>query len=466
MKARGLLLLAGLFVVLGTAGYLASRQPWLRSFFMSDTVNAAEIDRARKEKPKDVVAPAAVDGSPQWRGASRLGVASAGSFRTDWDKTPPKELWRVPIGGGFGSCSVVGGKLYVQDRRDDKDRVVCLDAETGKVVWEYAYEARQAGTDPSFAIGPRATPSVVGNWVYTVGGDGQLLALESDGDKVKLKWQHDLLPEFKAPMPQWGVACSPLVLGDLVIVQPGGSGAAVVAFDKTTGELKWQTGSNPPGYSSPAAGVIDGEMTVFAFMGDALLAIRPSDGKLLRVQMKKGDVQQHYPWATQFGGNIATPLVNGNYVFISSAYGGGCALLRGEKDGDEVKLIEVYAMRRKGFQNHHATSVYKDGHLFGIDGTRGASGMKCIRFETGEEVEDWGGSKVGQASLLLAGNHLIVQTERGELCLVEANTSEFKQVGKTPKVLSGNNNWASPTLVDGRIYVRDEKNVVCLDVKP
>jgi outer membrane protein assembly factor BamB len=466
MKPRVLLLVVGLLAVFGIGGYAAWKSYWLRSYFANDTVNDAEVDRARKEKPQDITAPAAVVGSPQWRGASGLGVAPAGSFRTDWDKNSPKELWRVPIGGGFGSCSVVDGKVYVQDRQGDKDRVVCLEAATGKTVWEYTYDARQAGTDASFANGPRATPTVVGNWVYAVGGDGQLLALESEGDKVKLKWHHDLLPEFNAPMPQWGVACSPLVHGDLVIVQPGGKDAAVVAFDKTSGDVKWKTGSNPPGYSSPATGVIGGETTIFAFMGDALLAIRPSDGKLLRVQMKKGDVQQSYPWKTQFNGNIATPIVNGNYVFISSAYGGGCALLRGEKDGDEVKMIEVYAKRRHGMQNHHATSVYKDGHLFGIDGTRGASGLKCIRFETGEEVEDWVGSKIGQASLLLAGDYLILQTERGELCLVEANPKEFKQVAKTAKVLSGNNNWASPTLVDGRIFLRDEKNVVCLDVKP
>jgi outer membrane protein assembly factor BamB len=246
------------------------------------------------------------------------------------------------------------------------------------------------------------------------------------------------------------------VLGDLVIVQPGGKDAAVVAFDKTSGEVKWKTGSNPPSYSSPVAAPIGGQETVFAFMGDALLAIRPTDGK----------VTGSHPWKTEFGGNIATPIVVDEYVFISSSYNMGCALLRAEKDGDEVKLVKVYERRRNGYQNHHATSVYKDKHLFGIDGSQGSGGLKCIKFEDGKEVEDWGDRGIGQASVILAGDHLILQTARGQLCLVEANPKDFNLVAKTPTVLSGNNNWATPALVDGRIYLRDEQHVVCLDVRP
>ncbi len=456
MKARAVVLVVGVVAVLGLGGYAAWQMPWVRSWFMRDSENRAEIERAGKADLKNVAPPDASAGSPQWRGASRKGIAPAGSFRTDWDKNPPKELWRVPIGGGFGSCSVVGGKLYVQDKQGEKERVVCLDTATGKQVWDFAYDAPQAGGDRTYAIGPRATPTVVGNWVYTVGGSGKLLALEVEGSTPKVRWDHDLLPEFGAPMPQWGVACSPLVLGELVIVQPGGKGAAVVAFDKVSGEVKWKAGSNPPSYSSPVAAPIGGQETVFAFMGDALLAIRPTDGK----------VTDSFTWATQFGGNIATPIVVDDYVFVSSSYGMGCALLRAEKKGDEVKLVKVYERRGRAFQSHHATPVYKDKHLFGVDGTKGERGLKCVEFSTGKEVPDWEDSKIGQASVILAGDHLILQTATGHLWLVEANPKDCNVVGKTQKILSGNNNWASPTLVDGRIYVRDEQHVVCLDVRP
>ena len=459
MKARALVLIVGLTAVLGIGGYAAWRSPWVRSFFARDSENQAELEKVARAALPNVKPPDAATGSPQWRGASRKGVAPAGSFRTDWEARPPKELWRVPIGGGYGSCSVVGGKLYVQDKQGDKERVVCLDAETGKTVWEYAYDVGRIGTTTGrgYANGPRATPTVAGNAVFTVGGDGKLLALEAGGAAVNLRWQHDLIAEFAAPMPDWGVACSPLVLGDLVIVQPGGKDAAVVAFDTASGAVRWRSGSNGPGYSSPVAAPIGGQETVFAFMGDALLAVRPTDGK----------ITDSYKWATEFSGNIATPIVVDEYVFISSAYNAGCALLRAEKVGDEVKLVKVYERRRNGFQNHHATSVYKDKHLFGIDGTQGSRGLKCVNFLTGKEVPDWDGGRTEQASVVLAGEYLILQIARkGEVWLVEANPNEFNLIAKGPKVLSGNDNWATPALVDGRIYLRDEQNVVCLDVRP
>ena len=201
---------------------------------------------------------------------------------------------------------------------------------------------------------------------------------------------------------------------------------------------------------------IGGQDTIFAFMGDALLAIRPTDGK----------ITDSFPWGTQFGANIATPLVVDDYVFISSSYSMGCALVRAEKSGDSVKLVKVYERRGRAYQNHHATSVYKDKHLFGTDGLQGANGLRCVEFITGKEVPKWKGDDLGQATVVLAGDHLLLQTANGSVCLVEANPKEFKLVGEVQKVLSGKNNWASPTLVDGRIYVRDEQHVVCLDVRP
>lgn len=457
MKARALVLVVGIAAILGIGGYAAWKSTWVRSLFLRDSENQAEIARVSNANLKNVAPPDAASGSPQWRGATRMGVAPKGSFRTDWDKRPPQEAWRVPIGGGFGSCSVVGGKLYVQDKQGDQERVVCLDAETGKTVWEHAYDPPQAG-NIGYNIGPRATPTVVGNWVYTVGESGKLLALEVEGAAPKVRWQHDLIAEFGARLPEWGVAGSPLVYGNFVIVQPGGKDAAVVAFDRTTGEVKWKAGSNPPSYSSPVVAAIGGQDTVFALLGDALVAVRPTDGKLT----------DSFKWATQHGANIATPIVvtddKDEFVFISAAYGSGSALVRAERSGDEVKLSKVY--ERRGFQNHHATCVYKDKHLFGIDGQTGNNGLKCVTIKRCEEVPDWGDRHLGQSSLILAGDHLLIQTASGHVCLVEADPKEYKETGRVERVLSGKNNWATPALVDGRIYLRDEKNVVCLDVKP
>lgn len=461
MNSRRVVLVLGIVAVVGVGGFALWQIPWFKSWFLRDRENKAEMDQAGGANIKNTAPPDAATGSPRWRGATGQGVAPAGTFRTDWDKNPPKELWRVPIGGGYGSCSVVGGKLYVQDKKGDKERVACLDAETGKLVWDFAYDTGRVGGG-GYDIGPRATPTVAGNWVYTVGQSGKLLAIEQTPNGINVKWSHELVSEIGGPLPQWGVACSPLVYGDLVIVQPGGRGSAVVAFDKTTGNVKWKSGSHPPGYSSPIVASVAGQDTIFAFMGDALLAVRPTDGK----------ITDTFKWATDHSANIATPLFVSDgagldYVFISSAYSAGSALLRVEKVGDEVKFAKtVYQRRGRGYQNHHATSVYKDKHLFGIDGQTGGRGLKCVEFSTGKEVEDWGDVRVGQATVILAGNHLILQTASGHLMLVEANPKEYKPLGKTAKLLSGQNNWATPALVDGRIYVRDENHVVCLDVRP
>jgi outer membrane protein assembly factor BamB len=457
MKPRSVLLIVGVLLVLGIGGYVASRSPWVMSLFGKDTASAEEQARAAAAALKNDAPPDAASGSPEWRGAARKGVAPDQPFRTDWDKNPPKEQWRAAVGGGYGSCAVAGGKVYLQDKHGDGERVLCLDAESGKPVWEFAYASGPAGNDPSFAIGPRATPTVVGNWVYAVGGAGLVHALEVVEGKPQLRWKHDLQAEFGAPMPQWGFAGSPLVHNGLAIVMPGAKGAAVLAFDAKSGDTKWKSGSHPPGYSSAVVAPVGGQDTVFAFVGDALLAVRPTDGT----------ITDTFKFETQFGGNIATPVVVDNeYVFISASYGSGCALVRAEKSGDAVKLKPVYSRRRSGFQAHIATPVYKDKHLFGIDGLRGGNGLKCIDLATGAPVEDWEERKIGQGALILAGEYLIVQRDAGELCLVRADPKECKVVARVPGVLTGKNNWATPALVGGRLFLRDEEKVVCLDVRP
>jgi hypothetical protein len=193
---------------------------------------------------------------------------------------------------------------------------------------------------------------------------------------------------------------------------------------------------------------------IFAFLGNALLAVRTD-----------GTITDTYPWRTENLGNIATPLVVGDYVFISSSYGQGSALLRADKRGNEVKFVEVYSRRGvRAYQNHHSTSVYKDGYLYGFDGLRSGR-LKCVPLESGQDAK-WEDAGMGMGSIILADKHLIIQTERGALCLVEANPAEFNLLAKLPGVLSGNNNWATPVLVDGRLYLRDEQKIVCLDVRP
>lgn len=459
MRIRRVLIVLGLVAILGVGGYLAWRSPIVRGWFARDSENPQEIARLAGKKLELPPVGESANGWPQWRGPTRDGRAPASPLRTDWEANPPTKLWQVACGGGYGSCAVVDGKLYVQDRRGDHERVLCLDAATGQTLWDHAYPSERAGRDASYAIGPRATPTIANGRLFSVGGAGRFLCLElstAPGGKPTLAWEHDLLAEFDASISQWGVACSPLVEGDLVVVQPGGDKGSVVAFDRLSGAVRWTAGDNPPSYSSPVAATIGGKRMIFALTGNALLAIRAEDG----------GITGSYPWKTVPDVNAATPVVVDEYVFISSAYGMGCALLYAEPSADGAKLVEVYARRKPpGMENQHQACVFKDRHLFGFSGTRSAE-LRCLEFDTGRFVEGWTDDReFGMGSVILAGQHLVIQTEGGDLCLVKADPKEFELLGKVRRVLSGRNNWASPTLVDGRIYLRDEQKVVCYDVR-
>ncbi|MBA4186585.1 MAG: hypothetical protein C0467_01065 [Planctomycetaceae bacterium] len=453
MSARRLLLIVGVIAIPCIAGYVAFRKGW----FARDAENAGEIAKLGDKKLEPLPPAESASGWFQWRGPTRDGRAPAGPLRTDWEKNPPKRLWKADCGGGYSSCSIVAGKLYAQDRQGGNERVMCLNAEDGKLIWEYSYPADYTGID--YSSGPRASPTVEGGllWAVGVAGDLHCLRMPRDAEPVQKVWSKKLPAEFEAPIPKWGVACSPLVVGDTVVVLPGGKKGAVVAFDKQSGDVRWASGSNPPGYSSAVVATVAGQPTIFAFLGDSLLTVR-TDGK----------ITDTYPWNTDHQGNIATPLVVDDYVFISSAYGMGCALLRAEKQGDEIKLVQVYARRGRGFQTHHSTCVFKDRYLFGFDRMTSSAELKCIAFDTGKEKEGWevNGLKPGSGTIILADKHLIIQTEGGDMCLVEATPEEFRLVAKIPKVLSGKSNWATPTLVDGRLYLRDETQIVCYDVRP
>lgn len=459
-RTRPALLVIGLLLILGIGGFAAYKSLWVRSlFFGREAENPVEMEKLVGAKLAVAPAAEADVGWPQWRGPMRDGRAPAGPLRTDWDKNLPKPVWSAPCGGGFSSLAVVGGRVYTQDRQGNDERVICLDANTGQPVWQHTYAADYSGTDRSYATGPRATPTVAGNRVYAVGAAGKCVCLEppaAAGGSPRVVWEHDLIGEFGAKVPQWGVACSPLADGDLVIVQPGGRGGSVVAFDRETGAVRWKAGTNPAGYSSPIAATVGGVRVVYAFTGDALLCVRAADGEVMGT----------YPWKTQFQANIATPVVVDDYVFVSSAYNQGCALLRAVPAGDRVRLEEVYARNNRVLRSHHATPVYRDGFLYGFDGTR-RTFPKCVDLRKGTEVAGWGeDSGLESGTLILADRHLIVLTEKGDLWLVEATPDEFRPVAKAPSGLGGQQTWALPVLVDGRLYLRGADKIICLDVRP
>ncbi len=385
---------------------------------------------------------------PQWRGLYRDGIASGEGLLTAWpeDLLSTRQRWEVSVGDGYSSIAVADGRVYTTYQEGQREMVACWDAETGKELWKFAYDSHYDSREGS---GPRSTPTVDGDRVYTVGGAGVMHCLEAKTGK-KL-WEKDLLKEFKANNLQWGVSFSPLIEGDLVLTNPGGPGGySIVALDKLTGEVRWHSQDDVAGYSSPVISTACGVRQVLFFTGSALVSLNPKDGKLY----------WRYPWRTNYECNVATPIALDNYVFISSGYGKGCALVEVEKQGDgSLQARKVYHSRV--MRNHMATCVFHAGHLYGFN----EGSLTCIQFASGERC--WEEAKFGKGSLLLAGNNLIVLGDNGTLALVEASPEGFHEKGSC-QVFDGSNKnrcWSMPVLANGRLYVRDMKRLLCIDLR-
>jgi outer membrane protein assembly factor BamB len=379
---------------------------------------------------------------PQWRGPNRDGVSPETGLLTKWPADGPKLLWRANAGPGYSSLAIAWGRVctLLQDGADEV--VVCWDADSGKELWRFRY---QALFDDSFGSGPRSTPSIDGDRVYTVGGTGIFHCLKLDnGGRL---WRHDLLDEFGATNLRWGVSFSPLVEGDLVFTNPGGSrGRSLAAFDKNTGQLVWKTFGDPAGYSSPIAVTIAGVRQVVFFTGNHLVSVTPAEGTVL----------WQLPWETSYGCNIATPICRGEYLFISSGYSRGCALVKVSKGvlGWDVK--RVYENNR--MNNHFSSSVLWGEHLYGFNDAI----LTCMEFRTGRVVwRERGGFKKG--SLLVADGHLIILGEEGQMSIAPATPEGYRE--KASFACSNDKCWTVPVVAGGRLYVRDEKQVVCYDLR-
>ncbi len=437
----GLLLLA---VVVGLTWQLV--RMW--KVFDTESVNAAALEEW-KNAPVTAPPPAGTDW-PQFRGPNRDGIASATNFNTNWEAKPPTVLWKAPVAGKYGSVAVADGRVYVQGREGGNERLVCLSAADGNVLWADEYPADYKPLSGGYAEGPRATPTIHDGRAYTVGAAGNLRCVKLNGDdKPRLLWEHDLLTDYAVDMSKmgWGFASSPLIEGDLVIVQPGGKKGAVVAFDRVSGEERWAVSGSLGGYSSPVAGTFDGVRQVIAITGDSVLGVGVPDGKKL----------WEHPWKNEpFRVNAASPVVVGDAVFVSSEYGKGCALLRVDRGGVTQLFFKP---GNGGMQTKHSTAVHREKFAYGANGPR----LACMSLRDGKLVGEWDApSGIDTPTVLLVGDTLLVQSMSGGLYLIAADPTECRVVGQV-KGLLGRDCWATPAVLDGRIYTRDGVNVVCLD---
>jgi len=382
--------------------------------------------------------PAGAGDWPQWRGPNRDGISAETGWLTSWPAEGPKRLWQAPVGIGYSSFAVSQGSLFTMGNVEEKDQVLCFGALDGKLKWKHEYPC--TAKDPNGYLGTRCTPTVDGDSVYTVSRQGQFFCLDTATGKVK--WSKDFVKDLGGSIPQWGYAGSPLIEKNWVLVEVGGSGASVVAFDKGTGEVVWRAGNDRAGYASLVALDLGGQRCLLQFSTDHLICRKMQDGAEM----------WRYSWKTSYGVNAATPLVHGDEVFVSSGYNFGCALLKMTSTGAQ----EVW--RNKNMRNHVNSCVLVNGALYGYD----EGELKCLDWKTGEVK--WGSKEYGKGAVTCADNKLILYGQSGKLGLAEANPAAMKEIGSF-RALTGKDTWANPVLANGVIYVRSLDQMLALDVR-
>jgi len=393
---------------------------------------------------QSLIAAAASDW-PQFLGPQRNGTYSGPPLPRVWPKDGPPVLWKREVGAGFAGPAVCNDRLILFHRLGDQAVVECLEARTGKEVWKANYPTDYQD-DFGFDNGPRATPSVADSRVFTFGAEGGLNCWNlTNGEAL---WSIDTAKMFGTGKGFFGRASSPLVWSNLVIVTLGGrAGAGIVAFDVTNGKVHWKATDDEASYSSPIITSLNGQTYLLALTREALVSLHPADGSALF----------RYPWRPPMSASVtsATPLVMDDLIFLSASYGAGARLLRFKEDGPELIWSKDDVL-----SNHYATSVQRQGFLYGWHGRQEQGcDFRCVELKTGKVRWTQSGLKAG--TVTLAGDELLLLTERGELLRLPASPDSFKPTDRV-QVLPTEVR-APPALASGLFYGRSEKRLVCLD---
>jgi len=391
-----------------------------------------------------------------------------------WPAGGPRRIWERELGEGYAPCSVSEGRLYQFDRSGGKARLVCLKSRTGEPVWTFEYASEyddMYGYDP----GPRCAPVVDGDRVYILGVEGLLHCVRTaDGKPL---WSRDTTKDFGVKQNFFGVGGAPLVEGDLLLANIGGSppgspgiqtgevkgaGSGIVAFDKKTGEVKWQATDELASYSSPTVATIGGRRWGFVFARGGLVGFEPATGK----------VDFHYPWRAPVleSVNASNPVVVDDRVLISECYGVGTSVLKVKPGGYDVVWLDG-RKRDRSLMTHWNTPIHVDGYVYASSGRHTAEAeLRCVELATGKV--QWAEPHLTRSSLLYVDGHFVCLSEDGVLRLIRVNPKKYEEVGKL--VLRGASGepllkypaWAAPLLSHGLLYVRGKDRLVCLELIP
>ena len=386
---------------------------------------------------------------PQWGGPSRNFVAADVTIAESWPAGGPRTLWRRPLGDGFSAVVTDGETLYTVYRDGGNDVAVALEAATGKELWKAPYPAPFAETcSERLGAAPRAAPLIAGQRLITVTAGGRMVSV--DRRTGKEAWRADLVADGSTASLPCGYSSSPILHKDTIITTAGGRGRGVVAIDAASGKTRWATQDFDNGYSSPTIISLDGAPHLVVFTAGEISGLDPDTGAL----------EWTRPHPADYGVNVAMPLWGpDNLLFISSAYNGGSRVLKLSRVAGRVNVEEVWANKR--VRIHFGNAVRIGDRVYASNGDFGAAPFAAVDIRTGDMV--WRDRSVARSSLIAVGDRLLILDEDGNLVLARPGADTLTVLAKA-QVLS-NRAWTAPTLSGSRLFLRDRKEIVALELR-
>jgi outer membrane protein assembly factor BamB len=375
------------------------------------------------------------------RGPKRDGKYDEASVSTSWPANGLPVLWKQPVGVGHASFAVADGKAYTIEQRRGQEVVAAYDVTNGRELWTQKWGAEF--TD-STGDGPRATPTWEQGRLYALGATGELRCLDASNGSVI--WGKNILSDNGAQNLPWAMAASPLIVDDKVIVLPGGTGGkSVVAYNKNTGAPVWKVLNDTQAYVSPMLVELAGRRQIVVVSSSRVVGLAPENGALL----------WSYNWDTQNGINVSQPIVVDQYrFFISSGYGKGAALVEVKGSGNSFTASTVW--ENMNMKNKFNSSVLHNGYVYGLD----EGILVCLDVNTGERK--WKEGRYGYGQVILAGDHLIVSSDQGDIALVKASPDRYTELARF-KAVEGQT-WNYPAIAEGRLLVRNSNQMAAFDI--
>jgi outer membrane protein assembly factor BamB len=450
-----LALVGASWVILGLIRFAGLEMEWRGGYVPIVTWHKtkpdfAALERSRSEQTKLPTPPAAATNQinanwPGFRGPNDDATYTGRPIITNWPATGLKQLWRQACGGGYSSFALAGTRAFTLEQRRENEVLVAYDIETGRELWTNGWSAKflEYHSDE----GPRTTPAYSDGKVYALGATGEFRCVDAvTGTNI---WSKNIMAENNATPPDYGVAASPLIVDEKVILQPDAyHGKSVICYDKRDGKALWHALDLPMGYATPMLVTLDGERQVIVCGRPDIVGLRLDDGA----------ERWRYKWHINDNERpITQPVATGsNTFFISAAYVTGCAVFEVDRTNDTYSATELW--RNKNLKTKFASAVYYQGNVYGLD----EDILACVDAGTGERK--WKDGRYGYGQLLLASGYLIVVCADGRLALVKATPDAWSEVASF-SAWSGKT-WNAPAIGAGRLLIRNNAEMACFEISP